>query len=73
MKLLRPTHPFPPTLAGFLYIAVVLDAWSRRMVGWLMRKHKKLAGHKTRAAETLKRLAQRQPRAFVHWSMGYLS
>jgi hypothetical protein len=32
-----------------------------------------LAGHKTRAAETLKRLAQRQPRAFVHWSMGYLS
>ena len=39
-----------------------------------MRKHKKLAnGHKTRAAETLKRLAQRQPGALVHWSMGYLS
>ena len=27
------------------------------LVRWLMRKHKKLAGHKTRAAETLKRLA----------------
>ena len=46
---------------------------NRSLIGWLMRKHKKVAGHKTRAAETLKRLAQRQPRAFVHWSMGYLS
>jgi RNA-directed DNA polymerase len=46
---------------------------NQALVGWLMRKHKKLAGHKARAAETLKRLAQRQPRAFVHWSMGYLS
>ena len=34
MKLHRPTHPFLPTLAGFLYLAVVLDAWSRRIVGW---------------------------------------
>ena len=23
-----------PTWAGFLYLAVVLDAWSRRIVGW---------------------------------------
>ena len=46
---------------------------NRSLIGWLMRKNKKLAGHKTRAAETLKRLAQRQPRAFVHWPMGYLS
>jgi RNA-directed DNA polymerase len=43
------------------------------LVRWLMRKHKKLAGHKTRAAETLKRLAQGEPDAFIHWSMGYLS
>ena len=43
------------------------------LLRWLMRKHKTLAGHKTRAAETLKRLAQNQPRAFVHWSLGYLS
>src|SRR6516162_5146440 len=34
VKLLWPTHPFLPTLAGFLYLAVVLDAWSRRIVGW---------------------------------------
>ena len=25
---------FLPTMAGFLYLAVVLDAWSRRIVGW---------------------------------------
>ena len=25
---------FLPTLAGFLYLAIVLDAWSRRIVGW---------------------------------------
>lgn len=28
-----------PTLAGFLYLAVVLDAWSRRIVGWSMASH----------------------------------
>ncbi len=33
---------------------------NRSLIGWLMLKHKKLAGH-------------RQPSAFVHWSMGYLS
>jgi putative transposase len=28
-----------PTWAGFLYLAVVLDAWSRRIVGWAMATH----------------------------------
>jgi putative transposase len=28
-----------PTLAGFLYLAVVLDVWSRRIVGWAMADH----------------------------------
>jgi putative transposase len=27
------------TWAGFLYLAVVLDAWSRRVVGWAMETH----------------------------------
>jgi putative transposase len=30
-----------PTLAGFLYLAVVLDAWSRRVVGWAMASYLK--------------------------------
>lgn len=28
-----------PTWSGFLYLAVVLDAWSRRIVGWAMATH----------------------------------
>lgn len=27
---------YVPTLAGFLYLAVVLDVWSRKIVGWAM-------------------------------------
>src|SRR3981189_3909884 len=27
---------FVPTASGFLYLAVVLDAWSRKIVGWSM-------------------------------------
>jgi putative transposase len=30
---------FIPTAAGFLYLAVVLDAWSRKVVGWSMANH----------------------------------
>ena len=28
-----------PTWAGFLYLAVILDAFSRRVVGWVMARH----------------------------------
>jgi len=30
---------YVPTWAGFLYLAIVLDVWSRRIVGWAMRTH----------------------------------
>jgi putative transposase len=30
---------YMPTWAGFLYLAVVMDAWSRRVVGWSMTTH----------------------------------
>jgi len=30
---------FVPTANGFLYLAVVLDAWSRKIVGWAMAAH----------------------------------
>ena len=30
---------YVPTATGFLYLAVVLDAWSRRIVGWAMANH----------------------------------
>lgn len=28
-----------PTHAGFLYLAVVVDAWTRRVIGWSMANH----------------------------------
>jgi RNA-directed DNA polymerase len=43
------------------------------LIRWMMRKHKRLAGHKTRAAEMLRRLALSQPDAFVHWSLRFMS
>jgi putative transposase len=30
---------YVPTWAGFLYLAVVIDVWSRRVVGWAMENH----------------------------------
>ena len=30
---------YVPTAAGFLYLAVVLDVWSRKIVGWSMANH----------------------------------
>jgi hypothetical protein len=42
-------------------------------VGWLMRKHKKLAGHKNTRRRNAQTAGATSPRAFVHWSMGYLS
>lgn len=30
---------YVPTWAGFLFLAVVLDAWSRKIVGWAMANH----------------------------------
>jgi putative transposase len=30
---------YVPTFEGHLYLAVVLDAWSRKIVGWSMQDH----------------------------------
>jgi putative transposase len=53
---------FLPTLAGFLYLAVVLDAWSRRIVGWAFS-----ADLKTRVLDALDMaLVARKPDNVVH-------
>ncbi len=38
MKLLRPTHPYVATWQGFVYVAFVIDAFARRIVGWRVSK-----------------------------------
>ena len=56
---------FVPTAAGFLYLAVVLDAWSRKIVGWSMASHLRteLVLDALDAAVT-----QRRPRDVIHHS-----
>jgi len=53
------------TWSGFLYLAVVLDAWSRRIVGWAMTTH--LRTSLVLAALDMA-VRQRQPRAVIHHS-----
>jgi putative transposase len=54
-----------PTWAGFLYLAVVLDAFSRRIVGWAMATH--LRSQLVLDALDMA-LAQRRPNDVVHHS-----
>jgi putative transposase len=54
-----------PTWAGFLYLAVVLDAWSRKIVGWAMATHLR-----TELVLDAMNMAvyQRRPEAVIHHS-----
>ena len=56
---------YVPTWAGFLYLAIVLDVWSRRIVGWAMETH--LRTELVLAALDMA-LTQRRPEAVVHHS-----
>ena len=56
---------YVPTLAGFLYLAVVLDVFSRRVVGWAMAAHLRTA-LVTEALEMA--VKQRRPAAVIHHS-----
>ena len=44
-----------------------------RLSWWATRKFKKLRGHKTRAREWLRAIAQREPKLFPHWRLLYAS
>ena len=56
---------YVPTWAGFLYVAVVLDAWSRRVVGWAFALNLRV---ELVLAALEMAIRQRQPRAVVHHS-----
>lgn len=54
-----------PTGSGFLYLAVVVDAWSRRVVGWSMATHLRTE----LVLEALNMaLGQRRPQEVIHHS-----
>ena len=54
-----------PTAPGFLFLAVVLDAWSRKVVGWRLADHLR-AELVVEALETA--CAQRRPDGVIHHS-----
>jgi putative transposase len=56
---------YVPTWAGFLYLAIVLDVWSRRIVGWMMDTH--LRSELVLDALNMA-LAQRRPDRVIHHS-----
>jgi putative transposase len=56
---------YVPTGAGFLYLAVVLDAWSRRVIGWAMATHLRTELVLTALDMAL---AQRRPHGVIHHS-----
>jgi len=56
---------YVPTWAGFLYLAVVVDAWSRRVVGWSMATH---LGTELVLSALEMALWRRRPEAVIHHS-----
>ena len=56
---------YVPTKAGFLYVAVVIDLWSRRVVGWSMRND--LTTPLVTDALDMA-ISQRNPTAVIHHS-----
>jgi putative transposase len=56
---------YVPTWAGFLFLAVVIDVWSRKVVGWAMATH--LRTELVVAALDMA-VAQRQPSNVIHHS-----
>ncbi len=71
---------FNPVLRGWanyygrFYPSALKTLWRNvndYLVRWMMRKYKRLAGHKIRAARALGKLADSSPKAFVHWEMGF--
>ena len=61
-----------PTWAGFLYLAIVLDVWSRKIVGWCIEPHLRTdlvfdrTEHSARSASTGSRRASQRSRMPVH-------
>lgn len=55
-----------PTWAGFIYLAVVVDVWSRKIVGWSIETHLRT---ELVLAALNSALAQRRPQRVIHHSV----
>ena len=66
VKFLRPTHPYIAIAASFVYLTAILDAWSRRVVGYAISRSidARLAIAALKAAIR----ARQPPRGCIHHS-----
>lgn len=69
-----------PTVRGWLnyfmkfcpsMVHYTMSCLNRRLIKWAMCKFKHLRGRSQRAESWLKELAQREPRLFAHWALGW--
>ena len=74
-------YMFGPVLRGWsnyygrFYATAMKPLWcsvNEYLVRWMQRKYKRLARGVIRAARALGRLAERAPRSFVHWELGFI-
>ena len=56
---------YVPTWAGFIFLAIVLDVWSRRMIGWAIGEH--MTTDLVLAALNMA-ITQRKPDGVIHHS-----
>ena len=75
------SNMFGPVLRGWsnyygrFYPSAMHPLWRHvndYLVRWMQRKYKRLARGVIRAARALGRVAEREPRAFVHWEKGFI-
>lgn len=75
------SNMFGPVLRGWsnyygrFYPSALKPLWRHvndYLVRWMQRKYKRLARGVIRAARALGRVAERMPRAFVHWEKGFV-
>jgi putative transposase len=57
---------YVPTWAGFVFLAIVLDVWSRRIVGWAIGEE--ITTPDLVLAALNMAIAQRRPRTVIHHS-----
>jgi putative transposase len=59
---------YVPTSEGWLYLAVVLDLFTRKIINWVMRDHKHMRAELTIAALTMAIQRQKPPPGLIHHS-----
>lgn len=79
MSLDEIAHWYNPILRGWIgyygkyhssALNPVLRHFNKSLVKWAMHKHRKLEGHKTKAAMFIRNIVQMRPGLFEHWKRG---